>query len=411
MKKLFLIVVLLLAAAGFCYVNGEIEAEEKAWLQKTWIRYTNDVKNFTDAVDLEKYQIDVYKAKSDEFNHRVYYEKLSDNEKTVYNAFQYAYDKGYKYTYIDDALLQGSSLTAEDILYVFTLDNTCIQQNIAFDNYTYEPAFKKQVHWKAVIKRSKGTIIGVDNFTHERMEKVNAAVEKLRKLDFGFTESTSDYEKVSAIFNFVQSKLSYSEGVIEENTSFGLNDFLYQAVKTKETNCDGYATVFGVLCELNGVKCIDKSYTPGKHSQEAAAQEVGHTWSVVSVDGKWYNIDCTESAAPGEDGIEFSRLTRMGFEDALQSYTPDYDFLAPECGDNLIPLSAYYTSFYDSGIADEICEAIEYSENSTAVFAVSDYSEGDEKDVMSEVANSLWSGVSWLTHKTENYTVFCVSIN
>ncbi len=402
----FLLVAVLIAGVGggYYFVTSEIKRETSVWNEKSWFRYSNDVDG-NNYFDVEVKEIEKYTGKTNGFNQRVYYSKLTQNEKIVYHAFEYAYDNSYKYTFIPNELLAGSQYAAIDIMHLFSLDSLLIQQNINFDNYTTEYSFSKEVYRQVITKKIDGTIIGVDNFTKERKEKVQLALNELKKLDLGISDSSTDYEKISAIFDYVQNSLVYTEYVSKDSAGLGYVDFLYEAVENGKANCDGYAALFGVLCELNGVKCFDKMHLP---DDDVMDKEVGHTWNVVSVDGVWYNADSTESLSPDADSLGFLKAVRLGFEDKYQTTEPTFKSLIPECNSNLISICGDFESFKSSDITQVLCSKIKESENDSIIFSVADYSDGDEDAVFDEVIEYFNSGIGWVKYTEDNYTMFCL---
>ncbi len=404
--KIIILLVLVATIIGVnYYVNSEVAKKNELWQQKIWFRFTNDVNSTEDFIDLDVDEIKSYKTKYEGFNHKIYYSNLTDNEKVVYTAYQYAYDNNYKYIFVDDELLAKSDFDAVDIVYIFSFDNILLQQNLAFDNYDGEPNFVKKVYWKYITKTSKGTIIGVENFSAERVKKVSDSVEKLKNVDFGFSQNTSDYEKATAIFKYVQEKLVYTDIESDEKTGMGRFDFLSEAVTSGKVNCDGYAIMFGVLCELNGIKTFDKGFIPLSDTEE---NEIGHTWNAVFIDGEWYNADCTESKEVSKDDTLFFENTQLGFADDLSKNIPNYKKLIPELNKNLIPFSGRYTSFSEKGLINSVFDYLDNSEEKKVVFAVENYGDGDEDFIMNEIVNHLNSGISWMMHKTENYVLFFV---
>ncbi len=141
---------------------------------------------------------------------------------------------------------------------------------------------------------------------------------------------------------------------------------------------------------------------------EDEEKEEGHTWNVVSVDGKWYNVDSTESSDEEDNDSEFFLNTAVCFEDKLQDSDVDYGDLAPKCEDNLIPFIDYYKSFDADGITNALCDAMKNADNSIIVFAVKNYKDGDENTVLQNLCNRLYIDISFYTTETKDYTLFYV---
>ena len=101
-------------------------------------------------------------------------------------------------------------------------------------------------------------------------EKISDILEVL-KLD-----KRSEYQKVKAIHDYIIKKTSYDQS-LEKHSA-------YDALINKSAVCEGYALAAYRLFTEAGIKCrIITGYAKG----------VSHAWNIVSVDGKWYNIDLT----------------------------------------------------------------------------------------------------------------------
>ncbi len=89
-------------------------------------------------------------------------------------------------------------------------------------------------------------------------------------------EDATDYVKVKAIHDYIIGRVSYDE-TLEKHTA-------YNALIDKFAVCEGYAEAAYRLFTDAGLECRMITGTAGGGP---------HSWNLVKVDGKWYNIDLT----------------------------------------------------------------------------------------------------------------------
>ena len=148
---------------------------------------------------------------------------------------------------------------------------------------------------------------------------------------------------------------SEATGKVNKRYNFdNVEDYLYSAVFSGKTNCDGFANMYSLLCQMNGLSCFEKV------SAAQTEDGTGHTWNAVSIEGKWYNVDCTEAVYEDEDEeiIEIYELLQFGFSDSLQSDKHDYKDITPLCSENIIPVDEQFSSPGASGVASAIARCI-----------------------------------------------------
>lgn len=385
---------------AFCVANiyTNMKKDIAEWKAQTWFVFSNDPDSFNEATYMTEDELKGYKTKTDIYNSGYYYSKLSEKEKTVYNAYQYALDNNFVYTYVDDTMVTGK-YKAMDILVFLSLDSATIQQNVSSVEYTCDHTIATEMYWQEITKDASGCLVSADTFSKDKVEKVNKAVEKLKKVDLKFTDKTTDKEKAEKIFDYINKKVKYSEKYTKNKDGSNIHDYLYDAVFKNSTNCDGFANMYSVLCALNGVECFEKVYTPTDEKTQ------GHTWNVVNIDGKWYNVDCTESVDEKPSEYKISRRMRCGFSDKLQNYTPDYKELLPECKDNIVPVKKFFKSCKDKDAASFISSQIKKSKDKYVIVAIERYKEKDLNKLMSKVANKLWSSIYVVTLENGKYTL------
>ncbi len=125
-----------------------------------------------------------------------------------------------------------------------------------------------------------------------QMKAFNEAAESfLAQID----TSGSEAETVKQIHDLLISKCAYNTAVMEKGDYANLAHTAYGAlVADNDGNpnlpvCDGYSQAFCYLCQQCGIEATTIGGAAG--SDEASAG--GHAWSVVKIDGVWYEVDTT----------------------------------------------------------------------------------------------------------------------
>ncbi len=407
-------VVFLAVSLAFCSISfynfyQDMQADIEKWKGTTWFVFSNDLESFENAEYLTKEEIEKYETTTDKYNQGVYYATLNDREKVVYKSYQYALDNNYLYTYVDETMLAESDKSAMDIMIFLSLDSAIVQQNLSTVEYTSSHTIYNRFYWQEVSKDVEGYIVSAETFSKKRIDKVNNAIKELEKVDFGFTDTTTEKEKAWEIFKYVEDNVDYfpeddadKKGKIGKKNNFeNVEDFLYSAVFKGRTNCDGFANMYSLLCQMNGLECFEKVSTPEEKD------ESGHTWNAVRIDGKWYNVDCTEAIYDDEDEeyIEIYELLQFGFSDVLQSEKHDYEKITPICSENLLPVDKYFGSPGESGVASSIAQCIRESEQGRAIVVFTSFDEDDFKDTAQGVVNRLWSSIYYIIEERSGGTI------
>lgn len=158
------------------------------------------------------------------------------------------------------------------------------------------------------------------------------AVEEIRKT-YGVTLSSSDYDKVYAIYRYMTAKFSFDYDYLDvlmgkvHGTSW--QEYLECYAEPRDVNlllqsgkgvCDNFSRTFQTLCTCFGVDCC---YVTGM-------AEGRHAWNIVRVDGAWYQCDVTwdEACAPSEYEYFLISDARMGRDHVL---TQPEDYAYPAC--------------------------------------------------------------------------------
>ncbi|MCD7787309.1 MAG: InlB B-repeat-containing protein, partial [Firmicutes bacterium] len=103
---------------------------------------------------------------------------------------------------------------------------------------------------------------------------------------FGFTSSTTDYEKISAIYDYICENVTYDYDGLN-NDSDVLKYTAYGALIEGSAVCQGYSTLFYRMLVESGIS-----------SRVIAGVSYGdnHAWNIALLGGYYYNLDSTWDA-------------------------------------------------------------------------------------------------------------------
>ena len=99
----------------------------------------------------------------------------------------------------------------------------------------------------------------------------------------------NEFQKISAIYDYIASKVVYDDAEGKSSTILHpLAYTAYGALHDGTAVCQGYATLFYMMCNEAGIGCrIVSGQANGSNGTE------DHAWNVVRLGGKWYNVDVT----------------------------------------------------------------------------------------------------------------------
>jgi transglutaminase/protease-like cytokinesis protein 3 len=148
----------------------------------------------------------------------------------------------------------------------------------------------------------------VDGYPHS-FSKVDKLAESINK-DF-----STDKEKARAIYRWVaqnvkydvsayyskQKVISYSYSTLEEKERKERElekDLANQTLKKKKAVCEGYSTLFKILCDLTGLECvIVRGYSKTMERDIGKTPKISdHAWNAVKINNKWELVDVTWGA-------------------------------------------------------------------------------------------------------------------
>ena len=184
-------------------------------------------------------------------------------------------------------------------------------------DYLYWQMSSMAASYNALMRKEKGSntyytkyTINVDYFIS--LEQEQMLTQELNKINesFGFTETTTDYEKVKTIYDYICHNVTYDYS--DNNMKFTA----YAAVTTGKSVCQGYATLFYRLAKMQGIS----SRVIAGHGTNT---DVYHGWNIVKLGNLYYNVDATWDAANYKLGHPYEYFLKGDvFEDHTR--TDDY---------------------------------------------------------------------------------------
>ena len=161
------------------------------------------------------------------------------------------------------------------------------------------------------------------NSTAEQEAQVTKAVDELlAQLDL---KGKSNYEKISAVYNYVAKNVSYAENS-DSRTIFSA----YGAIVEHSAVCQGYALLmYRLLSELD-VPCRVVTGT---------ANGGNHAWNIAEAGGKFYYLDVTWDSTLASSRLYYFMRGSSDFDSLMPSYTHE-----PKAWGSDTPLYAEYSS-------------------------------------------------------------------
>ena len=131
---------------------------------------------------------------------------------------------------------------------------------------------------------------------------------------FGFTENTTDYQKVAAIYDYITDNVAYDNENLD-NDKYELKYTAYAAAVNGKAVCQGYATLLYRMMREAGINARVIIGT---------SQGGDHAWNIVKLGNTYYLVDSTWDA--GQKEYSYFLKGSNSFAD----HTPSKDFLGTE---------------------------------------------------------------------------------
>lgn len=371
------IICIIVLFCAYCGCEMYIDRQVEEWNAVEYIGISNKTTYNNEVYFKTVEEIGEYKYTQDFYSSEIYYKELNSQEKFVYDTFKYAYENNITHLFFEESLISECSYSLYEILQMFALDSPIMEQNIAWGGDEGSYTIDNKFLYKSVERKLKGSYINIDNFTEKRAQKKQKAIKKASKIEFDFTDDMTDYEKAKEIYTYLGKNVIYKD---EEKEIMKCN-YLYDAFCKGETNCDGFANAFSLLCSFYGITNFEKMDDPKK-------DEVGHTWNAVLLDGKWYNIDATGANEVLKEDWTKDLYSRFAFSDKAQTAKPIFSKIIPDCKNDTIFIGCTLNSCDEDDAVSKVAQSFRSSDDDIFVVIIK-----DEKSTEDEI-NNLMQGVA-----------------
>ncbi len=345
---------------------------------------------FIPAKEIEQYQSPYRK-----YGSTVHYEALSEDEKIIYKAMEYAFANKYRCIMVDNAICESGEVLNKVICYL-SLDSPLVEQNVKTFFASFETTYPLEEEYFYVREVPfEGYYITINNFLEEHFDKRMQALEKAKEIVNDIDPDLTNLEKAEKLFRYLGRNTVY----LEEQEYIG--SYLYNALIEGEAICDGYANAISLLFNLAGINCFEKEYY-------ASADEAGHTWNCFEIDGKWYNADCTATDYIPDGDYGYSAGLYFGFSDDLQEKPCEFASAEPKCDESLVIESAgHFNSLSDSEVVNTLVSSYRANNRKYTLITVEKFDEKMLDKQIQKMVNRLYGTVYFINVPcVKGYAVF-----
>lgn len=322
------------------------------------------------------------------------YESLTDDEKIVYRALEYALVNSYRYTFIDSRIDVSNERILE-IAELLSLDTPMLEQNLvctAFDQvafYDYEYSETRTVE---VLHRS--STVSCRNFTRELWNQKMLAIEIAQDFIDSLDPDATEIDIAQQIYRYIAENVEYIPYENEYGHYKGtLKPFLYDAFVLKKTHCDGFTNALALLYSMAGFEQVEK------HN----VTTMGHTWNFVKIEDEWYNIEGTANDFIPEDDTTMESGLLFAAPDIYFEDYADSAELYPESTESYFMNPDGYTESCDSDdFFDIILEGFGNHNDEWALVIVDEYNEDSAKRELDNLAYTFYESMKLCHIETAN---------
>lgn len=283
-----------------------------------------------------------------------YRDKLSEEDRTVYNAHLYAMEhclKGFS-LYVSDE--KKDYTFVRDML---ALDSPFLEQNINDDGEyisTWEPtAYGERIFFH------------LEQFGKEFWERKMQALEQCREIVKNIpAQHKTQEEKMLYLYHYVCDQITYTE-----YEKLSGQEYLYDAVCLGKTVCDGYSNMLMLLFNLMDVEACEvmggNIQLPDNPTEEELDEYEGHTWVAAKLGENYYHFDPTYEDTV--DDIQEEKTLFFGVSDEMASSKYiDYDTMRPKCMDKSRDLSFVHMTMETADDQEDITALAELTDQRTS---------------------------------------------
>lgn len=321
----------------------------------------------------------------------LYFNALSPEEQNIYIALEYAMENNYKNLLFSYSVAD-STETLIKVINHLSLDSPLLEQNLRYvvGDFT-TPVEDKLLGVVPTFSEFKGCYITVHNFNKEMWDKKLLAIEEAEKRVAALPNGLTQAEKAEELYLSLAKNVEYSL-YEEDDGETSVFPYLYDALITEKTQCDGHANALNLLYRLAGINSCEKDYTAEKEG------EPGHTWVTFELDGKWYNADSTSSDMIPKKACSMKSGYYFAFSDEMRLYTENYDDVTPYCEQSLyMQPDSVVQDLNDDSFSNAAINAFNKKSPKWALITVHNYNESLLSDQLQKIADTAFTTVYWFT--------------
>ena len=116
-------------------------------------------------------------------------------------------------------------------------------------------------------------------------------------------QGNTAYQKLRLAHDYLCGSVTYTAGAARAYSAYG-------ALVDKKAVCEGYSRAMKAVCDMLGIPCVCISGTA-----VSKTERVSHMWNAVSLDSRWYAVDCTWDDTAGksaEDSVVLHTFFLVG---------------------------------------------------------------------------------------------------
>ncbi len=129
----------------------------------------------------------------------------------------------------------------------------------------------------------------------ETIEEHNQVVEEVDRVVAMIPKNLTTAEKIFWVNNYLATTAQYNNAAVTNIESNPHAYTPYGVLLDKTGVCESYAKAFAMIMKRLDIK-----------SYRVTSMDMNHTWNIVEVDGKWYNIDVTHNDPVGQEEDELT---------------------------------------------------------------------------------------------------------
>lgn len=384
MKRLLSLLLLLSVLTGFsgCSLLQEFVQEPELQYETPYLGFAQRVGeefSMEDYLRMTPEQVTLHQGEWKQYGVDVYYSGLDATAQNIYRILCYAMNTSQPYILIDDRLLEGTAFSLQDILNALALDNPMVEQNLEWKHADFTSTLThSRLFSPPVVEQLAGQSLYISDFTPEKREKKQKALEKARSILEALPQTAEPEQRAQDIYTYLGEHVQYFNTEVDRESV----DYLYDALCIGRSNCDGFANAFSLLCSLSGIRCCEKLSEAREEDGE------GHTWNAVELNGIWYNVDATAS-----DEVKQRPTLRLhfGFADDRQDPGVWRAELCPPCDRELFPYDCTLST--EQGAGKVLRSALKQTDRDYLIVCVQsgELSDGAMQDIANTTRHDITS--------------------